>query len=212
MNKGIIIITAVVSVLVFISCENKQTSIEEQKTDFVVTNSTDKKNSLVREKDEIETTYFPAIERYLINEFGSKYLKGQYCVPFQTVIGVDERNSDDILVWGDFWVFNYNLDGDILKTVSGGSHPGLMHIKQTDKGFEIISFEQVEDGSRYLPSAKKIFGNKYEAFHKINSDENRREKHRAEVLTNYVQKHNIAATKYQDYGWPVRNLPFENKD
>ncbi len=211
MNKGIIIITTIVLALVFISCQNKQKqeNIENPKQDTIVANSINEDSSLLSQE---ETTYFPAIERYLINEFGSKYLKGQYCVPFQMVIGVDERNSDDILVWGDFWVFNYNLDGDILKTVSGGSHPGLMHIKQTDKGFEIISFEQVEDGSRYLPSAKKIFGNKYEAFHKINSDENRREKHRAEVLANYVQKHNIAATKYQDYGWPAKELPFENKD
>jgi hypothetical protein len=96
----------------------------------------------------------------LINEFGKKYLKGEYCVPFQTVIGVDERNSEDILVWGDFWVFNYNLVGDTLETVSGGSHPGLMHIKETDTGFEVTAFDAVEDGSNNVPSAKRIFGDK----------------------------------------------------
>ena len=110
------------------------------------------------------------------------------------------------MVWGDFWVFNYNLAGDTLETVSGGSHPGLMHIKQTDTGFEVTAFDQVEDGSRYMPSAKKIFGEKYDAFQTINSDEVRREKHRAEILANYVKKHNIPATKYKDYGWPIKNL------
>ena len=204
MNK-IVIVIAVFVALSFVSCQNKQKNIEEQKqasVTSVVTNTT----------NENETTYFPAIERYLVNELGSKYLQGQYCVPFQTVVAVDERNSDDILVWGDFWVFNYNLDGDTLKTVSGGSHPGLMHIKQTDKGFEVTSFEQVEDGSRNLPSAKRIFGDKYKIFHAINSNRDRREKHRAEVLANYVEKNKIPATKYQDYGWPVKELPFEKKD
>ena len=43
-------------------------------------------------------------------------------------------------------------------------------------------------------------------FHAINSDQKRREQHRAEILANYVQKHNIAATKYKDYGWSAKEL------
>ena len=96
---------------------------------------------------------------------------------------VDERNAEDILVWGDFWVFNYNQVGDTLKCVSGGNHPGLMHISQTDNGFKVTAFEQVEDGSRNLPTAKKIFGEKFDAFQAIHSDEQKREKLRADVLT-----------------------------
>lgn len=208
MNKNIILIILFIT-LIFISCENKQQDIEGQKTDSEIVTATNKN---LLSKQEKETTYFPAITRYLVNEFGSKYLKGEYCIPFQTVIAVDERNSDDILVWGDFWVFNYNLDIDTLKTVSGGSHPGLMHIKQTDTGFEVTSFEQVEDGSRNIPTAKKIFGDKYNNFQAINSDDQRREKHRAEVLAAYVQEHNIPATKYQDYGWPEKTLPLKENN
>ena len=139
MNKIIIFIT-VIFALGITACENKQEEIQEN---IVNTSSVTDKNT--NEKDlpvqEAETTYFPAIERYLVKECGSKYLKGQYCIPFQTVVAVDERNAEDILVWGDFWVFNYNLAGDTLETVSGGSHPGLMHIKQTDTGFELTAFD-----------------------------------------------------------------------
>ena len=205
MNKSIIIMSIFVA-LVFVSCDNGQKNIEEQKTDSVVVNS---KNENLSPEQEKETNYFPAIERYLVKEIGSKYLEGEYCIPFQTVIAVDERNNDDILVWGDFWVFNYNLVGDTLETISGGSHPGLMHIKQTDTGFDVTAFDQVEDGSRNLPTAKKIFGDKYDNFHTVNSDKERRERHRAEVLATYVQKNNIPATKYKDYGWPVKNIPLE---
>lgn len=52
---------------------------------------------------------------------------------------VDERDVEDIKVWGDFWVFNYDQVGDTLKCVSGGSHPGLLHIRQTEKGFEVTA-------------------------------------------------------------------------
>jgi hypothetical protein len=81
-----------------------------------------------------------------------------------------------------------------------------MHIKQTDTGFEVTAFDQVEDGSRYMPSAKRIFGEKYNVFHAINSDADRREQHRAEALASYVKKYNIPATKYKDYGWPAKSL------
>lgn len=210
MNK-VIIFVAFFAALTFVSCQNNQANIENQSINSVIESSVNEDGSTIS-KNEKEITYFPAIERYLVKECGSKYLEGEYCVPFQTVIAVDERNAEDILVWGDFWVFNYNLAGDTLETVSGGSHPGLMHIKQNDTGFEVTAFDQVEDGSRYMTSAKKIFGEKYNTFQTVNSDEVRREKHRAEILANYVKKHNIPATKYKDYGWPIKNIPFEKSN
>ena len=156
--------------------------------------------------NEQEITYFPAIDRYLAKEIGSQYASGEHCVPIHTIVGVDERNAEDIKVWGDFWIFNYNQSGDTLKCVSGGSHPGLMHIRQTEKGFEVTAFDQVEDGSKNIPSAKRIFGDKYDAFQAINSDEQKRERLRADVLAAYVKKHDLAVTMYQDYGWPAKKL------
>ena len=156
--------------------------------------------------NEQEITYFSAIDRYMSEVFGKQYAEGGYCVPIHNIVAVDESNAADILVWGDYWVFNYNQVGDTLKCVSGGSHPGLMHLQQTDKGFEVTAFDQVEDGSSFLPTAQKIFGDKYEAFQAINSDDKKREKLRADILSAYVKKHNLTATMYQDYGWPVKKL------
>ena len=157
-------------------------------------------------EETMETNYFPAIDRYLTDSIGSKYAKGEHCVPIHSIVRVDERNSEDILVWGDVWVFNYNQVGDTLKCVSGGSHPGLMHIRQTEKGFEVTAFDQVEDGSSYLPTAKMIFGDKFDAFKTINSDEKNRERLRAEGLATYAKKNGLAVTLYQDYGWPAKKL------
>ena len=156
--------------------------------------------------NEQEITYFSAIDRYMSEVFGKQYAEGEYCVPIHNIVAVDESNAADILVWGDYWVFNYNQVGYTLKCVSGGSHPGLMHLQQTDKGFEVTAFDQVEDGSSFLPTAQKIFGDKYEAFQAINSDDKKREKLRADILSAYVKKHNLTATMYQDYGWPAKKL------
>ena len=186
---------ALVVVIALTACGKKQSSVSS-------TNNDDDSSVVVT-----EMTYSHAINHYLTKEIGSQYLKGEFCVPIQNIVDVDDHNSKDILVWGDFWVFNYNQVGDTLKCVSGGSHPGLIHVCKTENGFEVTSFDQVEDGSSYLPSAKKIFGEKYDAFHNINSDEQKREEIRTEVLSAYVKEHNISATMYQDYGWPAKKLP-----
>lgn len=196
--RKIFMYIAALALLTTAACGNKQTSKEEATTaDSLKTDTL---------ADETATTYFPAIDNYLISNIGSQYAKGDICVPSHPIVAVDEKNPEDILVWGDFWVFNYNLSGDTLKTVSGGAHPGLMHIRKTEKGFEVTAFDQVEDGSRYLPSAKRIFGDNYHAFRVVSSDADKREKLRAETLSEYVKKNGIAATMYMDEGWPPVSL------
>ena len=153
-----------------------------------------------------DTNYFPAIERFFVNEIGAQYAESEYCVPFYKIVSVDERDAENILVWGDFWLFNYNRSGDTLKTMSGGNHAGLLHIRQTDTGFEVTGFDQVAEGAGNMRSAQQIFGDKYEAFHDFHSNEQKREQRRLEVLAEYVQKHNLPVSMVLDYGWPAKPL------
>jgi hypothetical protein len=100
--------------------------------------------------------------------------------------------------------------GDTLKTVSGGDHPGKMCLKKNEKGeFEVISFEQVEDGHGNEASARRIFGDMYEAFHGINSDQETREQARGIAIARYVRANNLPYKYYQDYGWPAKEIPTE---
>ena len=191
------IIIAFAALIVLAACGNKQATAPTAES---------ASNEVTEEVVLQETTYFSAIDRYLVDEFGKQYAEGEHCVPIQNIVAVDEQNAEDILVWGDFWVFNYNQVGDTLKCVSGGSYPGLIHVTQTDNGFEVTAFDQVEDGSGYMPTAKKIFGDKYDAFQAINSNEEQREKLRAEGLAKYIKEHGLTATMYQDYGWPAKEV------
>ena len=149
-------------------------------------------------------TYEQAIKLYLVNEIGKDYAKGEYCVPFYSKVDIDDSNPEDIKFWGDFWVHNYNQVGDTLKCVSGGNHPGLMHIRKTEMGFEVTAFDQVADGADNLPSAKKIFGDKYDTYQKLSSDDGWREQCIIDQLEDYATEHNLTATMYQDYGWPAK--------
>ena len=148
-----------------------------------------------------------AIEDYLVNVIGKNYAEAEYCITSPFIVSTDNGNKYDVLVWGDFWVFNYDLSGDTLKTVSGGNHPGLMHLKRTDNGYEVTSFEEVEDGSGNLESSKRIFGDNYDAFWEINSNQEKREDIRLHFVADYVKKYNLPVTMLQDYGWPAVALP-----
>ncbi len=154
-----------------------------------------------------EPTCFTAIDDYLVNEIGKNYAQSDMCIPYAYVVSTDESNPDDILVWGDFWVFNYELAGDTLKTASGGDHPGLMHVKKTENGYEVVGFDAVADGADNLPSAKRIFGGKFDAFWELNSNQEKREDLRMHYTADYVKKHNLSAKVLQDFGWPAVELP-----
>lgn len=126
-----------------------------------------------------------AISDYLLLEIAPQYKQGELCVP--TLMMVHETDS---CVWGDFWVFWYNQIGDSLEIVSGGSHPGMMTLRYEDNQPQVIGFEQVEDGSRFLPTAKRIFGDHFDIFMNMHSNGSVREAVRREQLSEYMQQKN----------------------
>lgn len=158
-------------------------------------------------EQQAQLTIEQVVDQYIVDTFGKQYSQAEVCIPQQIVVATDENDAQDIKVWGDFWVFNYNTAGDTLKTASGGSHPGLMHLKKGDKGYEVTGFDQVGDGSQFEPTAKKIFGDKYDAFMKMHSNDKDREQNRAQGIAKYAKAHDLKVTMYQDYGWPAVKLP-----
>ena len=172
-------------------------------------NGTNGKSADVR-VDDAGNDFRVAVDNYLVDSIGVNYAPGEVCIPCATILVINDMNPDSILLWGDYWVFNFNVVGDTLKTVSGGDHPGLMCIKKTEKGeFYVASFEQVEDGHGNEASARRIFGDNYNDFHAFNSNEEAREQFRADYIANYVKAHNLAVKYYQDYGWPAKEIPTE---
>ena len=152
-------------------------------------------------------TCYTAVDDYLVNEIGKNYAQSDVCIPYAYVISADEGNPDDILVWGDFWVFNYEISGDTLKTASGGNHPGLMHVKKTNDGYEVTGFDAVVDGAGNLESAKEIFGDKFDVYQEFSGAAEKREMERLRFTADYVKKHDMSVTLLQDYGWPAVELP-----
>ena len=156
--------------------------------------------------------FYSVLYQYLIDELAGNYPKSQVSIPCPVIVKMDESDKSDIRVYGNFWIFNYDLNGETLECTSGGSYPGCIHVKNTEEGYEAVSMDVVEDGSGFTESAKKIFGDNYDAFMKDGEDEKLREELRAQIVANYVAANDLNITAIKDYGWDPVTLPEENID
>ena len=162
----------------------------------------------VQEPEQAQESYMTAIERFLTDSIASQYLQGAYCVPFCNWISADTSNPDSIAVLGDFWVMNYVQEADTLKSVSGGNHSGRMLVcKDADGHWAVKEFEQTADGSDNVSSARRIFGDKFDAFAAANSNDIEREKKRESALGEFVKATGLQVHFYKDYGWPTLEIP-----
>ena len=161
-----------------------------------------------------------AVWKYLATEVASNYgpddKDGVISVPVVQIVKTDKDDEDDeddednedgeVSFYGDFWVFNYVVEGDTLKCVSGGSHPGKIEVVKSGDEYVVKEFEQVADGGAFESSARDIFEESYDDFMKVNSDSDAREKLRAQGLADYVKTNGLSVTKYQDEGWDAVDL------
>ncbi len=149
---------------------------------------------------------------YLIKELGKDYEPSDVGIPCPIIIAEDESDKNDIKIWGNFWYYTYELNGDTLETKAGGSYPGLIHVKYTDEGYEVTGMEVVGDGSDFDPTSKEIFGDHYNEFIMSNANSEGNEQTRAQIIANYVAANDLPITQYQDFGWDPVKLPEENID
>lgn len=151
-----------------------------------------------------------AVYQYLVEEIAPQYdpPEGAISIPVVQLINEDVDNDDgEAEVEGDFWIYNYVIEGDTLKMVSGGNHPGEMDLIQVGSGYAVTEFEQVGDGGNFEPTAREIFEERYDMFMDFNSDKEAQESLRAQIIADYVKANGLSVTKYQDEGWDPVDIP-----
>ena len=206
-----VIILALVMVFAFAGCGNKTEAPAEE----APAEETAEEEAPAETEPAVELKYgyngddpvIAEVYSYAANALSVNYEEAEHHIPIVQIVNVDDSDESDIKVCGDFWVLNYNVEGDTLKCVSGGNYPGMMHVEKTDEGYKVKDMQVTEDGGNFESSAKEIFGDNYEAFSKINSDSDAREKIRAEIIAEYVRQNGLSVTKYQDEGWDPVDIP-----
>ena len=141
-----------------------------------------------------------AVYKYMAEEASKNFEKADVSIPTVNIVHVDYTNPDEVLVYGDFWVENYNIKGDTLECESGGNFPGVMHLSKDGDGYVVSSFDAVADGASFDSSAKELFGENFDAFMKVYSDSDARDELRKVTVSDYVKLNGLEVAQYKDYG------------
>ena len=140
-----------------------------------------------------------ACYQHMAEVIGPQYAEAEISIPTVQIFHVDYTPEDEVVVFGDFWVENYNVNGDVLECVSGGNHPGVMHVSKAD--YTVTAFDQVADGADFDSSAKELFGEHYDEFMTVYSDSDARNENRKITVSDYVNLNGLDVNYYQDSGW-----------
>ena len=140
-----------------------------------------------------------ACYQYMAETVSKDYEAADVSIPVVNIVHEDMTGEDEVLVYGDFWIYNYKTDGDTLKCVSGGSYPGCMHVSKTD--YTVTAFDVVADGGAWEESAKEIFGESYEDFAAAHSNSDANDELRKITVSDYVNLNGLDIKYYQDEGW-----------
>ena len=227
-SKFIALLMASLITGLLVGCANNQkgeieesTANEEQlsKTEEALEDTSMKPDIQENSNVELPAYTYPGPEVFYtvvydkVLEFAKDYEKADVSIPVVQDVYLDESDNSDIKYYAIFEIYNYNLDGTTLMIASGGQYPGVMH-SSTDEtaGYKVDSIEIVEDGSNFEPSAKRVFGDKYDAFIEKQGNSDERQKLRAQIIANYVFANNLDITSFQDSGWDPVDLPEQNID
>ena len=140
-----------------------------------------------------------ACYKYMVEVIAPDYAEAEISIPTVNIFHTDYTPEDEVLMYGDFWVENYNANGDTLECVSGGNHPGIMHVSKADN--TVTAFDQVADGEGFEESAKELFGEHFDDFMSVYSDSDARNELRRITVSDYVNLNGLDFKYYQDPGW-----------
>lgn len=149
-----------------------------------------------------------AICEYLYEEQKGAYYETEESVwipGFVILKQVDKKGEH--LVFGNFWSENYIRIGNILESCSGGEMPACFHLRKTEQGYEVISYECAKDGSDYVPSIKTFTRGYPGLYPKFFKDREKKCKEAKKAyLQMYVEEHQLDIQYYKEYGWDPVSL------
>lgn len=152
----------------------------------------------IEEAQEPLVSWQTVIDEYLTKEIGQRLgLDNTLIVPCYTVLAVDSSDANDYRVWGDWRVVAYSDYKETLITSMETFAPGLFHLKKTSGGFEVVKFDEVEEGRAIDENAQRVFDQYNEAFWKVYENQEYNDSLRLATMAEYVRKNNLPYTKLQ---------------
>lgn len=117
------------------------------------------------------------------------------------VIFKEVEENGEYLVFGNFWYYGYQLNGNMLESTCGGEMPACFHLIESEDGYSVVSVDQAGDGTDYMADIEEFTKN-YEGLADMYShnDENRT-KGMLEYARMYVTDNELDVKYIKEFGW-----------
>jgi hypothetical protein len=99
------------------------------------------------------------ISNYLVTKNASMYAPTDKQFEVHRVYGTSEvEGIIHVYLWSYYNGFNMSTGHE---EQSGHSLPALIHLKKNDTGYEVVKYQEPEDGSEWVTSLEKMFPKRY---------------------------------------------------
>lgn len=156
--------------------------------------------------DGFDAVYAAAYD-YLAFEKEKEYEPSHAMVPYVQIVDIDESNAKDVLLYGDYWLWEFEKQDDTLAAVSGGHCPGIIHAERFGEGETAIYSALSMEEALTDDDAKEMFGEYYDHYQTIASDDKTRDAKVAQVISDYVKTNHLEVSKYQMSEEEPKELP-----
>nr|MBQ8253393.1 hypothetical protein [Lachnospiraceae bacterium]MBQ8253827.1 hypothetical protein [Lachnospiraceae bacterium] len=143
-----------------------------------------------------------AIWEYSKIEAMAGYGYGEQVVIPGYVIHKEVQKDDELLVFGNFYEYGYQLMGNVIECTSGGEKPACFRLRETPEGYEVVSVEVAGDGAEYDRKIREFtegYPGVYELF--FSGDPYACDNAKKEFVSMYVKDNNLDVKYVKDYGW-----------
>lgn len=151
-----------------------------------------------------------AVTSYMADVMTGYYSDYDVSIPAPVILKQEEIDDNHVKVYGNFWIFNYDMQGQILENTSGGEAPGYMIATRDGDGMKVTDAEFAGDGAEYAEDIKTFCGgdNSLEAQYFASNDAGQEPllSVRKGFIRDYVKANELDITAYQDYGWDPVDL------
>ena len=150
--------------------------------------------------------YLKAITDDMVLTAGESFIdQSAVEIPTPYIVKTDASDKNDVKVYGDFYIYGYEMFGTIFNTKNGGSYPGCYHLKDEDGKITVINREIAADGSDNWSSMVKICGGDESLAKEVmNAPQNDKDNaNRILYAKMYAKANNLKLSGIKDYGWPV---------
>ena len=130
-------------------------------------------------------------------------------IPYVHIIKTDDSDPKEVLVYGDYYLFDFEKQEDTLVAVSGSHCPGIVHLKKFSEDAAMDYAGQSMDEAFTDEDAEKILGEYYNEYIAVTSDKEQFEKEYAQLIADYVKYNSLEVTKYSLTDGEIDSLPID---